>query len=222
MTFGQLVRQTFDLLFGDLAVVLIAMVAMTVVSTLADISASPVAAFIGLPWLVVQFAMTRRLVDRQGLRVADRRAGFGSFFLVGLLTGLGSLLGLVCLVLPGIYLAARWSMSDAVLFAENEGSGNAIGRSWAATNGHMIPITLAMILFYSPAIVISATGFLVGFGAQQSGQAGQALDPSVLYGVDAATNLFTTMSQVAGWYFGVAVYVLLVGRPESALEEVFA
>ena len=45
-------------------------------------------------------------------------------------------IGLVLILVPGIFLAVKWSMTFAVIVAERAGPFRAMGRSWTLTRGH--------------------------------------------------------------------------------------
>lgn len=218
LSFGQIVTATFALVLGDLPVALLTIVAIAAVATIVDVTAPSAGNILNIPVLVVQYYLIRRLIERQGLRSADRLGGFGSFFVVGLVTGLAILLGFVLLILPGIYLSARWSLADAAVVAENRGFSDAIKRSWDATAGNVLPIVLASLAISIPLIVYMALMFATGLAAAQ----GDAPEVTSLgFGIVANLLLFT--SQVCLWYFGVALYRLLLGGSDEAqLGEVFA
>lgn len=218
LSFGQIVTATFALVLGDLPVALLTIVAIAAVAMIVDVTAPSAGNILNIPVLVVQYYLIRRLIERQGLRSADRLGGFGSFFVVGLVTGLAILLGFVLLILPGIYLSARWSLADAAVVAENRGFSDAIKRSWDATAGNVLPIVLASLAISIPLIVYMALMFATGLAAAQ----GDAPEVTSLgFGIVANLLLFT--SQVCLWYFGVALYRLLLGGSDEAqLGEVFA
>lgn len=218
LSFGQIVTTTFALVLGDLPVVLLTIVAIAAAATFIDVTAPSAGNILNIPVMVVQYYLIRRLIERQGLRSADRLGGFGSFFAVGVVTGLAILLGFVLLILPGIYLSARWSLADAAVVAENRGFSDAIKRSWDATAGNVLPIVLASLAISIPLIVYMALIFATGFAAAQ-GNAPEVTS----FGFSGVTNLLLYASQVCLWYFGVALYRLLLGGSDEAqLGEVFA
>jgi hypothetical protein len=158
--------------------------------------------------LVVQFWVTTGLLQDLGLRTSSG-GGFGAMFGVGILTGLGILLGLVFLIVPGIVLGVRWSISVPYALADGyQGVSDAIGRSWQGTKGRAWPIFLALLPWYGLIVGgIFAQGFLEGTGANN------------MAGI-VAFNLCVSLGVVAAWYAAVAIYVL-VERPEG-LSKVFA
>src|SRR3546814_17160038 len=53
-----------------------------------------------------------------------------SVYLHGILVGLGVLLGLLFLILPGLYVFARWYLASALLVRDGGGRRAAMQRSW--------------------------------------------------------------------------------------------
>jgi hypothetical protein len=218
LSFNEVIGATFALMASDLPAVLGTIAVIAAVSTLLDVAAPTLSNALGIPVLVAQYYLIRRLVERQGLQSADRLGGFGSFFILGIVAGLGIGLGFVCLILPGIYLSARWSMSSAALIAENQGFGRAMSRSWDASRDHVMPIALTWALITLPFIV---GALALGGVSAMSERAPGGVQVTIVV-LDAISNLLLYASQVAGWYFGVALYQLLAAPAETRLDEVFA
>jgi hypothetical protein len=218
LSFNEVIGATFALMASDLPMVLGAIAVIAAASTLLDIASVTLSNFLAIPVLVAQYYLIRRLIERQGLQTAERMGGFGWFFLLGIVTSLGIGLGLVLLILPGIYLSARWSMANAALIAENQGLGQAMARSWEASRDHVLPIALTWALITLPLI---AGGLALGGVGAMTERAGGSVQVSIVV-LDAVSNLLLYASQVAGWYFGVALYQLLAAPAETRLDEVFA
>jgi len=157
--------------------------------------------------LIIQFWLTAALLEDLGLRTSSG-GGFGAMFLVGLLTSLGIIAGLILLIIPGIVLGIRWSASVPYALADGyDGVSDAIGRSWRSTQGRAWPIFLALLLCYG--LVLGATftlGFLQGLGEDNM---------AVIIVLDAGLQL----GLIAGWHAAVAIYTL-VERPRG-LSQVF-
>jgi uncharacterized membrane protein len=64
------------------------------------------------------------------------RARLGALVVGGVLAGLGILLGLILLIIPGLYLLTRWSMIVPVIVLENRSASEAFGRSWELVRGN--------------------------------------------------------------------------------------
>lgn len=214
LSFGEIIGATFALVLADLPIVLIILAVTVAVATFIDMSAPSAGNLLNIPVLVAQYYLIRHLIDRHGLRSADRLGGFGSFFVVGLITNLATLLGFVLLILPGIYLSARWSMVDAAVVAENRGFSDAMRRSWDASEGNVVPIALAMLAIGVPLIAGMALMFSIAASGDDQTVGG--------LGFSVAFNLLVYASQICTWYFGVALYrLLLAGSAVAQLGEVF-
>jgi uncharacterized membrane protein len=70
-------------------------------------------------------------------------------FGVCLLTNIGILLGFVFLIVPGIILLVRWSISVPYVISDDQiGVIEAIQRSWEETGDAFWPILLTLLIFY--------------------------------------------------------------------------
>lgn len=156
--------------------------------------------------LVAQLAILRLALDRR--RGVTRSVGealtaaFGAWPLavVALLLGAGPIaLGMLALVVPGLYLAGRLTPAVALVL-DGTGPVAAIERSWALTEGNgwrVIGFTLMLVGWF---VVLSAAGGAVGAGvvalfrAVGAGGAG-AVVASTIDGAIAA--LFTVVNAVA-------------------------
>ena len=123
--------------------------------------------------VVLQGALTRAAMDS----LTGRRAGIGAatadgvrfllpLFLIGVLSGIGVLLGLLLLVVPGIFVAVRWAVAAPIAVVEREGPTAALGRSAELTEGHRWAIfglfLLFLVLAYVVEIVISVAFLAIG------------------------------------------------------------
>ena len=209
LSVGQIIEATFALILGDLPIVLLMLAGISAAATIIDVTAPSAGNILNIPVLVVQYYLIRHLIDRQGLRSADRLGGFGSFFVVGLITGLAILLGCLLLILPGLYLSARWAMVDAAVVGENRGFSDAMRRSWDASEGNVLPIALSILTISVPMIAGLALMLAID----------PPLERSAIYalGFSAILNFLLYASQICFWYFGVALYKLLMA--DSAVTE---
>lgn len=82
----------------------------------------------------------------------------GTVWLTGLLAGLGTVLGICALVIPGLILAARWWVAVPVAVIEAPGASNALGRSTELTSGNRWR-TFALVLVQG-VITVGATMLL--------------------------------------------------------------
>ena len=143
----EIVDEFRDLLLMHIFYLLLAIAAITALYSVTDLFATPAATFV--PSLVVtiygQFVVVERLLrDRLPDGKGYRR--FGSIFGSGFLSGLAIALALVALVIPGIYLVARWSIAVPTIVAENRSSSESLTASWERTAASILPIFLVYLV----------------------------------------------------------------------------
>lgn len=208
ITVGDIFAET-SRLFGENAGLAIGSVGgLTVLNMLTDLGqlgngANLLSAIVSMG---LQYWLIRQMLEQRSM--LDGRAGFGSFFGVNFLSGLAILLGFLLLIVPGVFLAARWSAADAALLSEGEGVSAALGKSWEMTAPHVWPIVGALLVVYVPA-------FALGMGLSIS--MGDAM-PILISGI---ANLAVFTGSVVAWLMGVAVYTLLQPGTDM-LADVFA
>lgn len=150
------------------------------------------------------------LADRMPTPLPSRR--YGALFLASLLAGLGAVVGTLLLVLPGILLIARWSISTPFLVEGGMTATEALKASWQATAkswpGLFGLVLLAGIALFGALIAILLVAEAAGLSEKS---------PVVII----STNLVVGGFTVIAWLFAVAVYKLVLpdGR---AITEVFA
>jgi hypothetical protein len=130
---------------------------------------SVVALLVGSLWL--QGALTATVADlRDGRADATIEATFkrvrpylGTLFVAGLLTGIGIALGLVALIVPGLFLLTRWILVTPAVVLEGLGATEALRRSWSLVRGHgwtVFGIILVTILLAAIAQTVFVALFL--------------------------------------------------------------
>lgn len=164
----------------------------------------------GAVQLGVSWGILRSMAQRQGWIPPGRSAG-GVLGLLGLniLHTVGVGLACLLLLLPGLYLAARWSAASAILVAERASPTEALGESWARTRDRAGVIALVLCGVFLPLV---AAGVALALWT----------DPdSTSVGAVAGTNIAIALSYVCAWYVGMAVYARTRASQEE-LEQVFA
>lgn len=130
-------------------------------------------------------------------------------FGVGLLFGLGVGFGLLLLILPGIYFAARWYLAVPILLAEDSAVSEALSASWARTERYWLSCAMiAVLAFVWQMVPLAATEFV-----------SLPEDDTVFLWL----LLSNALSQ-AGWLFGVAAATTLYlafGKRQSMTAEIF-
>lgn len=208
-----ILRGSFALLRGNLRTALVAMLALVAVATAADTIGADGAGLnlaVGIIAIFAQYAVTRGALRSGGLLRADGKAGrAGAFVLTLILTGLGIALGLVFLVLPGIYLWARWSIVAPLVIGEGMGSSDAMGESWSRTQSIVAPISAALLLLNLPLLLFVGTLFFYSDSGPMS------------LGLALFSNLLVYAAQTLTWHAAVAIHQL-TRDPSGDLEQVFA
>ncbi|MCX7358972.1 MAG: glycerophosphoryl diester phosphodiesterase membrane domain-containing protein [Alphaproteobacteria bacterium] len=104
---------------------------------------------------VLQGALTRAAIDdlsgngvKFGAAIADGLRYFFPLLIVGILAGLGTGLGFILLVVPGIMLAVRWVVSAPIVVVEKEGPTSALGRAAELTKGNRWAIFGLVLLYF--------------------------------------------------------------------------
>jgi hypothetical protein len=130
---------------------------------------------------VLQGALTRASVDdlsnkgvRIGAALGDGLRYFFPLFIVALLVGLGTGIGLLLFIIPGLFLIVRWAVAAPAALIEREGPTHSIGRSAELTQGHRWAVfglvLLYFVFFYASIIglgmILAATG---GVGSSPGG-----------------------------------------------------
>ncbi len=142
-----------------------------------------------------QFVVIERLLaDRLPERHGHRR--FMSIFGSGIFSGLGIGLGLLLLIFPGIFLAARWSAAVPAIIAEDCGATDSLRSSWDRTEASRVPVFLLYLI--GMAIWAGSIGLVLMFSATDAG-----LDSAI--GV-IALNFAVSLVTVLGWVLATAVY----------------
>jgi hypothetical protein len=207
---GDLLGETVRLMRVNAGLALLALGMMTATGVAADLYPDFMV-FANIASLIVnlvlQYEISSALLRHYGL--LERRSGGRRLWaLLGLnmLSGIAILLGLVLLILPGIYLLVRWSAAVPALISEDAGITESLTRSEKAVEGRFWHVFAAIALVWT-----------VGIGAAV---------PSMLLPEDQSLiasltlNLPLNLTLIAGWHLAVAIYAGRQG--DRRLAEVFA
>ena len=230
--FGHVVSQTFGLIGRNFfAFVMLALIFVgapkygimylqsTLLSELPDLAgwAPLVGALVGLvTTYILQGALTRASVDdlsKKGVSIGaalgDGLRYFFPLFIVALLVGLGTGIGLIFFIIPGLFLMVRWAVSAPAALIEREGPTHSIGRSAELTEGHRWAVfglvLLYLVFAYAVGIgldfLLAATG---GLGSTANGvmtkDASGYIFAAAISGVEALVSLVGTVG-MASLYF---------------------
>lgn len=152
--------------------------------------------------IVGQSYMTRRYLERKGVASAAALADgrFIAIFGISILTGLGIMMGIILLIIPGLILAARWFLSVPAMFAEQSGGTEAIGSSWETTRPYVGSILALIIVIAVPMLI--AIIFMFSFSDLEVAKT--PLESLI-------ANIGITITTVAGWLGAASTYYLTKG-----------
>jgi uncharacterized membrane protein len=146
------------------------------------------------------------VLARTGLRSRGADDAFLPFIGLAIITALAVMAGFVALILPGLYLIARWSVAAPVLIVGGKGPIKAMQDSWERTKGSDFSIFVVVLLFYGVPTLASIAMSVV-FGPE---------DPLGI----GLSQLASAVATALGVAMAVALYGRLIGGKEEA--KVFA
>ena len=185
----------------------------------------------GLAGLVLQGALTRASVDDLSGKGASVGPALSTGLAVmlpmlglGIVVGVGVVLGMMLLIIPGIYLALRWAVAAPVLVVEKLGIFPSIGRSAVLTQNHRWAI-LGLVVLY--VVMVFVIYIVIGLALPGAAVALYGLSPEtpslILLIILVAIQVLTSMIATVG---GAAIYFELrqikEGVGVTELAQVFA
>jgi hypothetical protein len=208
---GKIIDKTLGVLELNAVPALIFVVALTAASLpityVSASSAAPLTAAGGrllqsVVGIVCSYFLLVVMMRRTGLQSAASEDVFLPYLGMSILSALAVMLGIIALVIPGLFLMVRWSIAQPVIVARGGGVMASLGESWERTRGNEFPIFVAALAALVPliAVVIAAGAFfeegnLVGMAVSQLASS-------------AITAVFLAM--------GVALYGLIVNSGAAA------
>lgn len=156
----------------------------------------------------IQYAAIQMILRAEGAMRGGGRARIVALLLLSIVTELGIALGLILLILPGLYLAARWLLAAPVLIAERATIGEAMGESMRRTEGVWLTLALALLLSGVPLAAGLALTMVAGTGAPA-------------WPVLLVSDGLTALAKLVGYLLSTAAYAHLSDRRE-ALDDIFA
>lgn len=209
-------RRTWDMAQSMPGVVLVAWLATAVAGVASDVAiervsgtGSGILIAYGIALTFIQVWIMRESFTGAGIEPAISVSNSLSVYLQGILTGLGIMLGLVLLILPGLYVFARWYLAAAVLVRDGGGRRAAMQHSWDMLAVHWpAALGVGLILFG-----LSVAPLAIEFTAP-------ALIANHGFGWLVVTNLISAIGIVGGYLSAVAL-LLNIEQPASTLQEIF-
>ena len=162
--------------------------------------------FLSVASLFGQFMITSAALRTAGLHHAWAKPGrAASFFGAGLITGIAILTSLLLLVVPALFLYARWVIVHPLIIGEGRTMGEAIAESWRRTASSTLPIMAAL----APVLTAMVGGLLLlVFMAPYNGP--------VPLGLALTSNLLMYGAMIMVWYLAVAVHCLFETHRSTA------
>jgi hypothetical protein len=80
----------------------------------------------------------------------------GSLVWLSIMTGVGVALGLLCLIVPGVLLAIRWTLAAPIVMLEGRGAGEAMKRSAELVRGHRGAVFRVLLNVWGRTIIAGA------------------------------------------------------------------
>ena len=202
-----LISRTVDLLRENFLRVAVALAVMTAAGTAADLQSGTGTFFlVNVVTLALQFWLTASLLDDLGLRLAGK-ARFPAYFVLGLITGLGIIVGFILLIVPGIVLIVRWSISGPAIISGEQGIMDSIAYSWRETEGNFWSILATLLVLYAPGVVVAVGAYAV------------PSPPSFLLPATIISELGLNAAFIAGLHGAIAIYAET--RQGTGVSEVF-
>ncbi len=158
-----------------------------VVLQLAVLAVSVLAAFLATAaaYRLVADAYLGRPVDPgASLRFGLRR--LGSVIWLSTLAALGIFVGLLLIVVPGIYLAVAWSVAVPVLLGENLRGTQALGRSRSLVRGRFWSCAAVLVLAF---LLAGLTALVIA--AIVEGVTGESDNDTVIFFVNGVSSLIS-------------------------------
>lgn len=162
-------------------------------------------AFLGVASMVPQILLIERTLWRYGLldTVEGKRPSyFPRAFGQSLIGSIAIIIGLLALLLPGLLLMGRWSISLPTLIARNEGIVESLRTSWQLTEGRFWLCFVSIMGIWLLCIVIATAALL-------------CISPSPLAEAVILESLLST-ALLLSWFVAVALYVEIVGLKKVA------
>ncbi len=165
---------------------------------------------VGIADLIATYLLLLAMLRARNLMPVDQEKKFGSYFGLGILSGLATLVGFVLLIVPGVILLVRWAPAYGYLFGQNRDVSDALSESWTKTKPHFGAILLAYLLGFAGYLVAMVVSVIPEFSI---------VFPFAV--VSVVSNLLLYAASLYISALGIAVYLLLEGEG-SQFEEVFA
>jgi membrane-anchored glycerophosphoryl diester phosphodiesterase (GDPDase) len=206
---GAIIDKALAVLERSAMPALIFLVTLTAVNCVIDYftwDAAPLSQLAVTPLRIVigvffSYNLLKVMIARTGLRSRGEGDVFLAYFGLTILYGLAVVVGLILLVIPALFLMARWSLAQPLVVARGDGVMKAFGQSWERTSGNDFPIIIAvLVLVMIPTAISIAAGLMFEKGALTGMLVGQTAQ---------------SLASLLGLSMGVALYGMIIGVPQG-------
>jgi hypothetical protein len=206
---GTIIDRTVDVIEGNTQAGLIYIAVFAVLGSVTEYVRLGSALYGGISQLLVTIAgiigsylLIEAMLRQRGLLTFEGERRFLPYLGQAILMGLGIGFGFILLIIPGLIVAARWSVAQPLLIGRGDGAIDSMRESWELTRGNEVPILLAglvMLALFIAASIIPV--FLLG--------------GENLFGI-AVSQIASSASSVITAAMSVALFGLICGNQELA------
>lgn len=163
-----------------------------------------------IPWLlyaipsiiltiILQLTVTWRALTMGELSTDVGVSRLGLYLCVAIATSIMTVLGFLLLIIPGVWLMARWMLAGPIVLGETMGFGESMSESWARTRPIAWPLFWALFLLY-----------VVGFGI--------LLLPYFLIDEETISALWQVVGSALGYLISFLACLMAVGAYRHLLQ----
>jgi membrane-anchored glycerophosphoryl diester phosphodiesterase (GDPDase) len=164
ISIGTIISATIETVRGNARPVLYFVGLFTVVGTIADYAAASgnvTSEFISGLWqvsiviasVVAMYFLLEAMLRQSALMSHSGPRRILPYVGQAIAIGFGVVFGLILLIVPGLILAARWSLAQPLLVGQGMGVFDSMRRSWELTRGHTLAIIIAAIALFALAFI---------------------------------------------------------------------
>lgn len=155
--------------------------------------------------IVGGYVLFEAMLRKTGFLARGTEDSFLPYVGLSILYALGVGLGLILILLPGLFLMARWMVASPLLIARGGGVMAAMRDSWERTRDNEFPILVAMLVLWGLPVAVT---IFAGIRFEQEDPVGIVV-----------SQIASRVISVIGIAMAVALYGLIVaGRSATAAE----
>lgn len=203
INFGVIVSSTLKVIQDNAVPVALFMGGLVALGVLADMNGSGLQIVVSIASIIATYLLVETFMKQSGQLSENATRRFLPYVGLSILTGLGTGLALLLLIIPGLIVAARWSLAGPLLIGRGELVMEAMSKSWDMTKPYVLPIIGAGLLIAAvfigliilSAVVLEETSLFAlitaGIGANGVSVATAALGVALLGLIDPGRDELT-------------------------------